>query len=208
MLSARQWVGALAVVLICAGFCAATVESWRHRDGAGSDGHASRAMTSSNTLTGRWEGAWHSAGAAAGGSLGALLTQTGTSLAGTATILDTACFTDGAVSGEVNENIVVFGAVFANEAQASFDGTVLAGGMTIEGVYNVIVGKCLGDQGSWRLDKIVDPCDANGDGTIDRQDACDLLRFLLGVAPALSGNADCDQDGAVDFRDVIAIFKH
>jgi hypothetical protein len=65
----------------------------------------------------------------------------------------------------------------------------------------------MGDTGTWNLVKIIEPCDANGDGKVDRQDARDLLNFLLGGGGALSGDADCHQDGVLNFRDVIAIFK-
>jgi hypothetical protein len=47
-------------------------------------------------------------------------------------------------------------------------------------------------------------CDANADGTIDRQDALAVLRFLLRGLP-LAGNGDCNGDGRVDFHDVLAI---
>lgn len=49
-------------------------------------------------------------------------------------------------------------------------------------------------------------CDANGDGSVNFQDALAVLRFLLKGVP-LPGNGDCNNDGQVNFRDVIAIIK-
>jgi hypothetical protein len=49
-------------------------------------------------------------------------------------------------------------------------------------------------------------CDANADGTIDRQDARSVLRFLLRGFP-FAGNGDCNGDGRVDLHDVLAIWQ-
>src|ERR1700752_3840131 len=207
MILARRWVCELLVLAICIMPCAATGDVWRHRGDVHSNGRASEAETPSSALTGRWEGTWHSSRVSAGGALTALFTQSDASLTGEVTIFETACLSAGTVSGAVEDDTVIFGAVFADAAQAKFEGTVIDGGMAIEGVYDVTTGKCKEDGGTWRIAKIVDPCDANGDGTIDRQDTRDLLKFLLGAGPALSGNTDCNQDGVVNFSDVIAIFK-
>jgi len=64
---------------------------------------------------------------------------------------------------------------------------------------------CTVDVGTWRVVKIAESCDVNGDGTVDRRDASDLLRFLLGGEASLSGYADCHKDGMLNLRDVIAI---
>jgi hypothetical protein len=66
---------------------------------------------------------------------------------------------------------------------------------------------CTVDVGTWRVVKIAEPCDANGDGTVDRQDAIDLLRFLLSGGISLSGYADCHKDGVLNFRDTIVIIQ-
>jgi hypothetical protein len=49
-------------------------------------------------------------------------------------------------------------------------------------------------------------CDINNDSAIDRQDAIDLAEFLL-AGVGLPSEADCNQDGRVDWRDVLAILK-
>jgi subtilisin family serine protease len=48
------------------------------------------------------------------------------------------------------------------------------------------------------------PCDANGDATVNVRDALAVLRFLRTGDPLL-GNGDCNEDGVVNFWDVIAI---
>jgi Dockerin type I domain len=111
------------------------------------------------------------------------------------------------VLGSVDGDSVVFGAVFSDAAQAQFEGTIVEDGLTIEGSYGVSDGQCAGDSGTWRVVKIIEPGDANSDGTIDDRDARHLFRLLLGGRPTLLGNADCNKDGVVNFRDVIAIFK-
>jgi parallel beta-helix repeat protein len=54
---------------------------------------------------------------------------------------------------------------------------------------------------------VIEPCDANGDGHVDRRDAWDLLRYLLRDGEPLRGDADCNQDDEINFRDVLAILK-
>jgi hypothetical protein len=54
---------------------------------------------------------------------------------------------------------------------------------------------------------IAQPCDANGDGTINRQDARDLFRFLRRGGEPLLGNPDCNGDGAINSQDVRAILQ-
>jgi hypothetical protein len=66
---------------------------------------------------------------------------------------------------------------------------------------------CAVDVGTWRVVKIAGSCDVNGDGTVNRRDASNLLRFLLGGEASLSGYADCHKDGVLNFRDVIAIIQ-
>jgi hypothetical protein len=111
------------------------------------------------------------------------------------------------VFGAVDGDGVVFGAVFANAAQARFGGIVVESDLAIEGSYGVSDGQCAGDGGTWCAVKIVEPGDANDDGTINDRDARDLFRLPLGGRPALSGHADCNKDGLVNFKDVIAIVK-
>jgi hypothetical protein len=100
---------------------------------------------------------------------------------------------------------VVFGAVFAGDVEVHFEGTVREGGMTMEGTYEVSGGTCAGDTGTWRLAKIAIPCDANGDGMISGRDAFTLFRFLRRGGDPLPGYPDCNKDGLLNFRDVIAI---
>jgi hypothetical protein len=206
---ARRAVWKLFVLLICAAPCTVAGDDWESSGGWRSDRRASvsEAMTSPSSLTGRWEGTWHRSESSAGGSLRALLTQVDSSLVGEVEILDAGCLSGGTVSGSVNGATVVFGVVSADAVQAEFMGSVVEGGLAMEGSYKVIAGKCMGDIGTWNIVKIIEPCDANGDGKVDRQDARDLLNFLLGGGGALSGNADCHQDGVLNFRDVIAILK-
>jgi hypothetical protein len=111
------------------------------------------------------------------------------------------------VLGSVDGDGVVFGAVFAGAAQARFGSIIVEGDLAIEGSYGVSDRKCAGDGGTWRVVKIIEPGDANGDGTINDRDARDLFRLLLGGGHALLGNANCNKDGVMNFRDVIAIFK-
>src|SRR5262245_19860659 len=58
------------------------------------------------------------------GLLTALLTQLNPSLTRRVAILDTACLAGGAVSGSVNGDAVIFGAVYADTVQTDFAGTV------------------------------------------------------------------------------------
>jgi hypothetical protein len=51
------------------------------------------------------------------------------------------------------------------------------------------------------------PCDANGDGHVDRRDAWELALYLWRDGEPLPGDADCHQDGEINFRDVLAILK-
>jgi hypothetical protein len=198
MTLARRFVWELMVLLICVVPYAIT-----------GDGRAiaSQAVTSAIDLTGRWEGTWHSKGGSAGSSLTAVLTQLDSSLTGEVMIRDVACLPAGTVSGSVDGNTVVFGAVFAETVQANFMGTIVEGGLAIEGNYEVSNKTCAVDIGTWRVVKIAEPCDANGDGTVDGQDAIDLLRYLLKGGPSLSGYADCHKDGVLNLRDVIAIIQ-
>jgi hypothetical protein len=194
------------VLLICAMPCIVAGDGWLRSAGERGDRRASEAMTSPNSLTGSWEGTWYRSESSAGGSLTALLTQSDSALAGEVEILDAPCLPGGTVSGSINGTAVVFGVVLADAVQAEFMGTVVEGGLAIEGSYEVISGKCMGETGTWNIVKIIESCDANGDGKVDRQDARDLLNFLLGGG-AWSGDADCNQDGVLNFRDVIAILK-
>ncbi|MGH8071312.1 MAG: hypothetical protein ACRERE_40005 [Candidatus Entotheonellia bacterium] len=164
-------------------------------------------VTSTGDLTGHWEGIWESTRFSVGGPLTGLLTQSASILTGEVTILDTACLSTGAVSGSVDGDTVVFGVVFASDVQANFVGTVVEEGLAIEGSYDVSDGACAGDVGTWRVMKTAEPCDANGDGAIDRRDARDLLAFLLRGGNPLSGYADCNKDGVLNLGDVLAIFK-
>jgi hypothetical protein len=102
---------------------------------------------------------------------------------------------------------VVFGAIFASDVQANFVGDIVEGGLVLEGSDDVSGGACAGDVGTWHVLKAAEPCDANGDGTIDRRDPLDLLGFLLQGGDPLPGHADCHKDGVLNFWDVIAILK-
>jgi hypothetical protein len=55
--------------------------------------------------------------------------------------------------------------------------------------------------------KTAEPCDANGNGAIDRRGARGLLGFpLRGGAPLLD-YANGEKDGKLNFGDVIAVFQ-
>jgi predicted outer membrane repeat protein len=62
------------------------------------------------------------------------------------------------------------------------------------------------DMGAYEYQRS-EPCDANSDGRIDRRDAWELLRYLWKDGEPLLGDADCHQDGEINFRDVLAILK-
>jgi hypothetical protein len=113
----------------------------------------------------------------------------------------------GGVTGGVDGNTVIFGVVSAEAVQASFTGTVAADGLFIEGSYTVHEGTCAVDAGVWQVVKVAGACDANGDGAVDSQDARDLLRYLFGAQTSLPGYGDCNKDGVVNFKDVIAILQ-
>jgi parallel beta-helix repeat protein len=51
-----------------------------------------------------------------------------------------------------------------------------------------------------------DPCDADGDGDVDFQDAIAVLKYLWKGTPLL-GDGDCNQDDQITFRDVLAIIQ-
>ena len=78
-------------------------------------------------------------------------------------------------------NTVVFGIVSAEVVQANFVGTIVKGGLAILGSFDVNDEACAVSARSWHIVKVAEPCDANGDGTVDHQDASDLLGFLLGA---------------------------
>ena len=210
MTLARRFVWKLVVLLISVVSCAVAGDSWQGSNDVHQDGRAmaSQAITSAIDLTGRWEGSWHSKGGAVGSSLIALLTQVDSSLTGAVTIVDAACLPTGAVSGAINGDTVVFGIVSAEVVQANFVGAVVEGGLAIQGSFDVNDEACAVGAGTWRVVKVAEPCDANGDGTVDRRDASDLLRFLLGGEASLPGFADCNKDGVLNFRDVIAILQN
>jgi hypothetical protein len=122
-------------------------------------------------------------------------------------ILDAACLPTRVVSGAIDGNTVVFGIVSAEVVQANFVGTVVEGGLAIQGSFDLNDEACAVSARSWHIVKVAEPCDANGDGTVDHQDASDLLGFLLRRGPWLSGYADCNKDSVLNFRDVIAIIQ-
>jgi hypothetical protein len=210
MTLARRFVWELIVLwLISVMPCATAGGNWQGGSVVDDDGHtgADASLSSAVDLTGRWEGTWHSQGGAAGSSLTALLTQVEASLTGVVTIPDVACLPAGTVSGSVDGDTVVFGIVSAEAVQANFTGTVVDGGLSMQGSYDVHDAACAVDVGTWQVVKVAEPCDANGDGTIDRRDAGDVLRFLLGRQLSLAGYADCNKDGTLNFRDVMAILQ-
>lgn len=157
-------------------------------------------------LTGHWDGAWESTRYAVNGPLTTQLVQSGTELIGDVIVLGSGCTAGGTVSGTVSGATVIFGGVAAGEEQTNFAGSVSEDGKTMAGTYEVISGPCGGDIGLWSLTKVSLLCDVNNDSAIDRQDAIDLARYLLAGA-GVPGEADCNQDGRVDWRDVLAILK-
>lgn len=205
----RRFVWELMVLLIGVVPCAVAVHSWQGSSDIDNDGRVivSEAMPSSIDLTGRWEGSWRRKGGSTENSLTALLTHSGSTLTGAVTLSDAPCLPAGTVSGAVDGDTVVFGVVSAEAVQANFTGTVVEGGLSIQGSYNVHNETCAAEVGTWHVVKIAEPCDANGDGTVDRRDAGDLLRFLLGGQASLLGYADCNKDGVLNFKDVIAILQ-
>jgi hypothetical protein len=165
------------------------------------------AVTSAMDLTGRWDGAWESTRYSVNGLLTTQLVQSGAALTGDVTILGSGCTAGGTVSGTVSGATVIFGAVAAgDEEQTNFVGTMSGDGKTMSGTYEVTSGPCGRDIGLWSVIKVSLLCDVNNDSAIDRQDAIDLAQFLL-AGVGLPSEADCNQDGQVNWRDVLAILK-
>jgi hypothetical protein len=157
-------------------------------------------------LTGHWDGAWESTRYAVNGRLATQLIQSGATLIGDVTVVGSGCTVGGTVSGTVSGATVIFGAVATSEEQTNFAGSVSEDGKTMSGTYEVISGPCGGDIGLWSVTKVSLLCDITNDSAIDRQDAIDLARFLpAGVGVA--SETDCNQDGRVNWRDVLAILK-
>jgi hypothetical protein len=157
-------------------------------------------------LTGRWEGTWQSTLFTAGGTLTAFVDQLGSSVTGDLTVTDSACSSRATVTGTISDDTVVFVAVFSEVEQTNFSGTISTDGHTIEGTYDVISGPCVGDVGIWQVTKTVVPCDADRNGNVDFQDAVAVFRFLIQGIP-LPGDGDCNDDGVVNFSDVIVIVR-
>jgi hypothetical protein len=198
----RTWVLRAAALVLAlsmgAGRCVA--------EGRAGPSTVSAAGTSAVDLTGHWDGAWESTRYAINGLLTGQLVQSGTALTGEVTVLGSGCTAGGTVSGTVSGATVIFGAVAADEEQTNFAGSVSEDGKTMSGTYEVISGPCGGDTGLWSVTKASLLCDVNNDSAIDRQDAIDLARFLL-EGGGVPSEADCNQDGRVTWRDVLAILK-
>jgi hypothetical protein len=101
---------------------------------------------------------------------------------------------------------VIFGAVATGQEQTNFAGSISEDGKTLSGTYEVLSGPCGGDIGFWNVTKMSLLCDVNNDSAIDRQDAIDLAQFLV-AGVGVPSEADCNQDGRVNWRDVLAILK-
>jgi hypothetical protein len=164
------------------------------------------AVTLAVDLTGRWDGAWESTRYSVNGLLTTQLIQSGAALTGDVAVSGSGCTVGGTVSGTVSGATVIFGAVAAGEEQTNFAGNVSEDGKTMSGTYEVTSGPCGGDIGIWSVAKASLLCDVNNDSVIDRQDATDLARSLL-AGVGFAGEADCNQDGQVNWRDVLAILK-
>jgi hypothetical protein len=82
-----------------------------------------------------------------------VISQSGTSLSGTATVTGSPCFTSGSISGSVSGNNVAFGVLFGGGQQANFSAAVGSGGTSMSGTYSVSGGACSGDTGSFNLTK-------------------------------------------------------
>jgi hypothetical protein len=164
------------------------------------------AVTFAVDLTGHWDGAWESTRYAVNGLLTTQLIQSGAELIGDVTVLGSGCTAGGTVSGAVSGATVIFGAVATGEERTNFAGSVSEDGKTMAGTYEVISGPCGGDIGLWSVTKVSLLCDVNNDSAIDRQDAIDLAQFLL-AGVGVPSEADCNQDGRVNWRDVLAVLK-
>jgi hypothetical protein len=103
-------------------------------------------------VSGTWSGTWASS-RGSGGTVQALISQSGASLSGTATVTGSPCFTSGSISGSVFGNNVAFGVLFGEGQQANFSATVGSGGTSMSGTYSVSGGACNGDTGSFNLTK-------------------------------------------------------
>ena len=103
-------------------------------------------------VAGTWSGTWASS-RGSGGTVQAVISQSGTSLSGTATVTGSPCFTSGSISGSVSGNNVAFGVLFGGGQQANFSAAVGSGGTSMSGTYSVSGGACSGDTGSFNLTK-------------------------------------------------------
>jgi hypothetical protein len=106
-------------------------------------------------LTGTWSGSWASSVVPASGTVTANITQSGSSISGSATIIGSPCFTGGNVSGSAYGNTVTFGVLSqGGTMRANFSGVVNTAGSMMSGSYSVNgTGVCVGDSGTFSLTK-------------------------------------------------------
>lgn len=100
-------------------------------------------------IAGQWAGTWSST-SGAGGSVEATFAQVDDEISGTVIIGDTPCLSTGTLSGSVSSTNVTFGAVSGAD-EIEFTGTV--GATVIDGTYTVASGVCVGDSGSFTINR-------------------------------------------------------
>jgi uncharacterized protein (TIGR03437 family) len=106
-------------------------------------------------VAGIYQGTWASQFTSNSGSFGAVLTQTGSTVAGTVLLTGSSCFSIGTVSGTIGSTLSSLSLTgdFNTGAEVQFDGT---------GRYAVLSGQCAGDLGSWTLAAIRTPAPITG----------------------------------------------
>jgi hypothetical protein len=124
-----MWFGVLILVAAC----------------GGSTNGGTSSSSESSSLAGGWTGTWKS-NSGVGGTVTFAITQTGNTLAGTASMTNSACLENAKLDGSVNGDDVMIN-VTSGDTRATVHLTVTAPGQ-IDGTYDAIsAGLCSGDTG-------------------------------------------------------------
>ena len=114
--------------------------------GGGGSSSGGGSGSSTNNLNGSWSGTWQSSKYGSLGAITATFNQSGSSFTGTVVITNSSCFSGGTISGSVSGNNISFSAPYGN-----FSGTFT--GTSMSGTYNVTSTACVGDTGTFKLQK-------------------------------------------------------
>jgi hypothetical protein len=102
-------------------------------------------------VTADWSGTW-SSNTGSRGDIILSLTQDGSNVSGTISIRGSPCFQNGNISGIVTRDNFMTQALFTNDAQVDFDGTV--SDVDIRGTYDTINSvSCRDEAGTWAVTK-------------------------------------------------------